>query len=314
MASPTVTLNNGQQFPIVGLGTWNSPAGEVAQAVKDAIDAGYRHIDCAYVYENEHEVGQAITAKIAEGVVKREDLFITSKLWNTFHDPKEVRGAFEITLKRLNLDYLDLYLIHWPMGYVKSDELFPKNEAGQHLHTNFDLLDTYRAMEELVDAGLTKSIGVSNFNIRLVTKIVDNSRIKPVVNQFECHPYLLNKKLREHCKSKNLVVTAYSPLGSPGRPYATAEDRNILHEPKLKAIAEKYNKSPAQILIRLQIQFGNVVIPKSVTKERIISNIDVFDFELTDEDIKDLESFGYTQRACVLEIDGSHPDYPFHED
>lgn len=193
--------------------------GQVAQGVKDAIDAGYRLIDGAHVYENEHEVGEGVNAKIKEGVVKREDLFVTSKLWNTFHDPKDVRGACEHTLKQLQLDYLDLYLIHWPIGYGLSKELFPKNEAGESLHSNFDLMDTWRAMEELVDAGLTKSIGISNYNIKQVDYIYDNARIKPVTNQFECHPYLLNKELREHCKSKNIVVTAYSPLGSPGDNY-----------------------------------------------------------------------------------------------
>ncbi|XP_070502400.1 aldo-keto reductase family 1 member B1-like [Chironomus tepperi] len=301
--------------------TRRSPVGEVIQAVKDAIDAGYRHFDCAHIYENEEEVGQAINDKIAEGTVKREDLFITSKLWNTFHDPKEVRGACKESLKKLNLDYLDLYLIHWPMGYAMTDGTAKLDEAGEHLLTNFDLLDTYRAMEELVDAGLTKSIGVSNFNIKQIDYITENARIQPVTNQIECHPYLLNTKLREHCKSKNIVVTAYSPLGSPGTKgrsniqfYSTPEDRSILREPKLKAIAEKHNKSPAQILIRFQIQLGNVVIPKSITKKRIISNIDVFDFQLTAEDMNDLQNFGYVQRAWNFEIDKAHPEYPFHED
>lgn len=310
---PTTTLNNGKSFPLLGLGTWNSPKGEVAQAVKFAIDAGYRAIDCAHVYENENEVGDGVKAKIGEGVVKRDDLFITSKLWNTFHDPKEVRAACEYTLKQLQLDYLDLYLIHWPMGYQKSNELFPKNEAGEPLHSNFDILDTWRAMEELVDAGLTKSIGISNFNIKQVDYIYDNARIKPVTNQIECHPYLLNAKLRDHCKSKNIVVTAYSPLGSPGRPWATADDRVLLKEPKLLAIAEKYGKSPAQIAIRFQIQLGNVVIPKSVTKERIESNMDVFNFKLTDDEINDLSSFGYTERICAMSNDKKHPDYCFHQ-
>jgi len=168
------------------------------------------------LYQNEEEVGEGITAKIAEGVVKREDLFVTSKLWCTFHDPKEVRGAIEISLKRLNLDYLDLYLIHFPASFVKSTELFPKDGEGKLLYADYDLLDVYRAMEELVDAGLTKSIGVSNFNIKQINYITENARIQPVINQIECHPYLLNTKLREHCRSKNIVITAYAPLGSPG--------------------------------------------------------------------------------------------------
>lgn len=244
----------------------------------------------------------------------REELFITSKLWNTFHNPKDVRGALEHTLKQLNLKYLDLYLIHWPIGYQKSDQLFPKDSAGKPLHADFDLIDTWRAMEELVDAGLTKSIGISNFNIKQVDYIVANARIQPVTNQIEVHPYLLNKALIAHCRSKNLVITAYSPLGSPGRPWATPDDKVLLKEPKLLAIAEKYNKSPGQVLIRYQLDIGNVVIPKSVTKERIISNFDVFNFKLTTDDIKEIESFGYTERICKMSGDLSHKDYPFTDD
>lgn len=232
-------------------------------------------------------------------------------MWNCFHDPKDVRGALEHTLKQLNLKYLDLYLIHWPIGYQKSTELFPKNDAGEILHSDVDLLDTWRAMETMVDEGLTKSIGISNFNIEQVSYIVDNARIKPVTNQIEVHPYLLNKKLIAHCRSKGLAVTAYSPLGSPGRPWATGEERLVLKEPKLLAIAEKHNKSPGQVLIRYQIQIGNVVIPKSVTKERIISNFDVFNFKLTDEDIKTIEGFNYTERVCKMTQDVNHPKFPF---
>ena len=147
----------------------------------------------------------------------REDIWVTSKLWNCFHDPKKVRGALEHTLKQLNLSYLDLYLIHWPIGYPTSDQLFPKDAAGKPMHTNFDLIDTWKAMEELVDAGLAKSIGVSNFNPEQVDYIVANARIQPVANQFEVHPYCLNKDWIAHCRSKNIAVTAYSPLGCPGQ-------------------------------------------------------------------------------------------------
>lgn len=241
-------------------------------------------------------------------------MFYTSKLWNCFHDPKDVRGACEHTLKQLNIGYLDLYLIHWPIGYQKSDKLFPTDADGKPLHTNFDLLDVWREMEKLVDAGLTKSIGVSNFNIEQVDKIVANARIQPVTNQIEVHPYLLNKDLIKHCREKNLQVTAYSPLGSPGRPWATVDDRVVLKEPKLVEIAEKYKKSPGQVLIRYQIEIGNIPIPKSVTKQRIIDNFNVFDFKLTADEIKAIESFNYTERICKLSQDVDHPDYPFKND
>ncbi len=226
---------------------------------------------------------------------------MTSKLWNTYHGPEFVRPAIERTLKNLSLSYLDLYLIHWPMGYKESgDTLFPTNEKGEVLFSDVDFLDTWKAMENLVDAGLTKSIGLSNFNARQVDQVCAAARIQPVTNQVECHPYLAQLKLSAHCKTKNIVITAYSPLGSPDRPWAQPGDPQLLEDPKLAAIAKKYGKSPAQILIRYQIQRGNVVIPKSVTKERIISNGQVFDFQLSDDDVKEINSFDCNGRFCPM--------------
>ena len=240
-------------------------------------------------------------------------MFVTSKLWSTDADTKDVKPAIEKSLKNFNLSYLDLYLVHWPVPYQKSDDLFPKDSDGKPLHADVDLLDTWRAMEELVDSGLTKSIGISNFNIQQVDYIVNNARIQPVINQIEVHPYLLNKELIAHCRSKNIVITAYSPLGSPGRPTGEGK-RKILEEPKLLEIAGKYGKTPAQVLIRYQVQIGNVVVPKSVTKERIISNIDVFSFRLTDEDIKAIENFNYTERIVSVPQDKNHLSYPFRQE
>ncbi|CRL05748.1 CLUMA_CG018777, isoform A [Clunio marinus] len=203
---PNVQLNNGLTMPIFGLGTWGSPPGQVEQAVKDAIDAGYRSIDCAHVYRNEHEVGTAVNEKISEGVVKREDLFITSKLWNTFHHPKSVRKAIETSLKNLKLSYLDLYLVHWPMSYKEDgDNLFPKDNKGMFIDGKVDYVDTWKAMEELVDAGLTKSIGISNFNKGQIERLVANARILPATNQVECHPYLNQKRLKDFCETKKII-------------------------------------------------------------------------------------------------------------
>ncbi|CAO1408325.1 unnamed protein product [Diamesa serratosioi] len=315
MAVPSVKMSNGRSIPILGLGTWGSPPGQVVAAVKDAIDAGYRHIDCAHVYENEHEVGEGINAKIAEGVVKREDLFITSKLWNTFHEPKFVKPAIEKTLKNLGLSYIDLYLIHWPMGYKESgDVLFPKNAKDEIEFSEVDFLDTYKAMEDLVDAGLTKSIGVSNFNAKQIDRVVAGARIQPVTNQVECHPYLTQKRLIEHCRAKNIIITAYSPLGSPNRPWAKPEDAQLMEEPKIVEIAKRLNKTPAQILIKYQIQVGNVVIPKSVTKSRIISNFAVFDFELTSADVAVIDSFECNGRLVPMSGVLKHPLHPFVND
>jgi len=311
---PNVLLNNGVYMPILGLGTWNSPPGEVAQAVADAIDVGYRSIDCAHVYENEHEVGQGLTAKIKEGVVKREDMFITSKLWNIFHRPDLVRGALETSLKNLNTTYLDLYLIHWPFAFKEGDSLLPQDEKGDFLLSYVDFVDTWKEMEKAVDDGLTRSIGISNFNKNQMERLLSNCRIPPAVNQFECHPYLTQKKLSEYCKSKGVTVTAYSPLGSPKRPWVTNDDPVLLEDPKIVALTTKYKKNAAQILIRYQIQRGHVVIPKSVTKSRIISNFDVFDFNISDDDISLIDSFDCNGRICPMLTSKAHPDWPFNDE
>lgn len=311
---PRVKLNNGLSIPILGLGTWGSPPGEVAQAVKDAIDIGYRHIDGAHVYQNEHEVGEGFNAKIKEGVVQREDLFITSKLWNTFHRPELVEGACRTTLKNLGLAYVDLYLIHWPMGYKEGDELFPSDANGKTAYSDVDYVDTWKAMEKLVELGLAKSVGISNFNSKQVERVLAAAKVKPVVNQVECHPYLAQTKLSAFCSGKGLVITAYSPLGSPNRPWAKPEDPMLMEDAKIVAIAKKYKKTPAQILIRYQIQRGHVVIPKSVTKARIQSNFEVFDFELTEDDMKHVTSFDCNGRLVPITSAAGHPYHPFEKE
>lgn len=311
---PRVTLNNGLSIPALGLGTWGSPPGEVAQAVKDAIDIGYRHIDCAHVYQNEHEVGEGVKAKIDEGVVQRADLFITSKLWNTFHRPDLVEGACRTTLKNLGLEYIDLYLIHWPMAYREEAELFPQDDNGKTAYSDVDYVDTYKALEKLVGLGLVKSIGISNFNSKQVERVLTAATIKPVTNQVECHPYLTQGKLSPFCAEKGLVITAYSPLGSPNRPWAKPDDPQLMEDPKLVEIAKKYGKTTAQILIRYQIQRGHVVIPKSVTKSRIASNFEVFDFQLSKDDVALIDSFDCNGRLVPITSAAGHPYHPFEND
>ncbi|XP_076252984.1 aldo-keto reductase 1B-like [Rhynchophorus ferrugineus] len=311
---PRVKLNNGLEIPIFGLGTWKSKAGEVEQAVKDAIDIGYRHIDCAHVYGNEKEVGAALKAKFSDGTVKREDVHITSKLWNTYHRPDLVEKNLRMSLSDLGLEYLDLYLIHWPCGYKEEAETFPKNEAGNIIFSDVDYLDTWKAMEELVKKNLVKSIGLSNFNKAQITRILEKGSIAPAVLQIECHPYLNQSRLLEFAKSKGIVVTAYSPLGSPDRPWAKPGDPQLLEDPKLKELATKYNKTPAQVLLRYQLDRGVVTIPKSVTKSRIQQNFNIFDFNLSSEDIAYLNTFDCNGRLCPLAAGYGHKYHPFEHD
>lgn len=242
-----------------------------------------------------------MNAKINDGTIKREDIFVVSKLWNTYHKPSLVRGALETTLKNLNLSYIDLYLIHWPHAYKEGGELFPTDASGKVQYSDADFVETWKEMEKAVDDGLAKSIGISNFNKRQIERLLASARIPPAVNQVECHPYLPQLKLSEFCQSKNIAITAYSPLGSPTRPWVKPDDPVLLDEPKLKSIAAKYGKEVGQLLIRYQIERNHIVIPKSVTKSRIISNFNVFDFKLSVDDIKEIESFARPDgRLCPM--------------
>ena len=295
-APETVALaGTGDAMPLVGLGTWKSAPGVVGDAVSAALQAGYQHIDCAHCYNNEKEVGTAIANAIRDGVVKREDLFIVSKLWNTKHGEDQVVGALRHTLAQLQLEVLDLYLIHWPQAFQRTElhtENFPKREDGTGPIYDFDLhfTETWRGMEECVRLGLVKNIGVSNFNSKQLDELLAACTIRPCVNQVEAHPLLPQLELASFCAERRIVLTAYSPLGSPDAAGRKPADPSLLGDPKIKAIGEAYGKSSAQVLVRFQTQRGIVAIPKSKTPEYICQNLDTFDFTLSEAHMRELEA------------------------
>ncbi|OAD52082.1 Aldo-keto reductase family 1 member B10 [Eufriesea mexicana] len=313
MAATTVTLSNGCKVPVLGLGTWQAAddPSVVEQAVRDAIDAGYRHFDCAFIYGNEKEIGKALREKIAEGVVKREDLFITTKLWNTMHEKDNVVPACKRSLANFGLDYIDLYLIHWPVSHKDNTEgIWP---ADKKMHKQDDYVDTWRGMEECVKLGLTKSIGLSNFNSQQIDRILSIAQIKPVMNQVECHPNLNQKKLREFCAQRGIAITAYSPFGSPRRTWAKPTDPQVTIEaPEIVEISKKYGKTPAQVILRYLIDIGTIPIPKSSSKDRIKQNINIFDFKLTSQEIATLDKLDCGLRICAAVEMKEHKDYPFN--
>ncbi|MBP2000954.1 diketogulonate reductase-like aldo/keto reductase [Paenibacillus shirakamiensis] len=264
----TVKLNNGVHIPWFGLGVWKVKEGdEVVLSVKNAIRHGYRSIDTAAAYQNEEGVGQGIAEALQENNLKREELFITTKVWNADQGYESTLQALETSLTKLGLDYVDLYLIHWPVkGKYK---------------------ETWKALEQLYKDGKAKAIGVCNFHVHHLEDLAEGSEITPALNQVELHPYLTQQELREYCAKKGIQIEAWSPLAQG----------KIVEDKTIQAIGDKYGKSAAQVVLRWDLQHGIVTIPKSVREERIVANADIFDFELTAEDVAAIDALNQDERT-----------------
>jgi len=266
-------------IPALGFGPLIPDAAVTLSATRDALEAGFRHFDCAERYLNEREVGEALQAGLAAGGIKREDIFVTTKLWNTNHRPERVEPAFEASLGRLRLNYLDLYLIHTPFAFQPGDEYDPRDQNGDVLYDrDVTLLDTWRAMESLVDRGRCRAIGLSDITLNVLLPLYESARIKPAVVQVEAHPYLPETELLEFCREKGIVLLAFAPLGHGMKP-------GLLGDPVISAIAARVGKTPVQVLLAWAVQRGTALLttPKSAERARENFNISALPEDAFDE-------------------------------
>jgi alcohol dehydrogenase (NADP+) len=298
----TLTFSNGDRMPILGLGTWQSEPGAVQAAVREAIRLGYRHIDCAMAYGNEAEIGQTIRDVIDAGEARRQDLWITSKLWGNAHGRENVAAALKQSLRNLGLDYLDLYLIHWPIP-LKPSAGFPLTAADFESTARVPVRSTWAGMEAAVAAGLTRHIGVSNFSVRKLRELLPHCRIRVELNQVELHPLLQQPELVKYCAAEGIHITAWAPLGSAGRPaLVKAPDAPVvLDDPVIRSIAQDRGCTPAQVLLAWHVQRGIAAIPKSVSPSRLRENLAAAQIELSPADLERIAGLDRNYRM----IDGS---------
>lgn len=303
----TFSLASGRQLPTVGMGFWKVGRDVAADVAQQAIENGYRHLDCACDYGNEAEVGQGIAAALQAGTVTREQLWVTSKLWNTYHRPEHVRAACERSLRDLQLDDLDLYLIHFPIAlkFVPFEDRYPPewffdpNADSPRLEPDaVPIHETWQAMEELVEAGLVNEIGVCNFGVSLLRDLLASAKIPPAVLQVELHPYLTQEKLLRFCHESGIAVTGFSPLGAQSY-FAlnmAEQDESVLESGPVRQIAEAHGRTPAQVVLRWAVQRGTAVVPKTSRIERMRENLAIDDFSLTDDQMAAISALNRNRR------------------
>ena len=300
-------LKTGRAIPAVGLGTWKTGRAVATEVVAEAVRCGYRHFDCACDYGNEPEVGAGLRQAMDSGLCWREDLWVTSKLWNTYHRPEHVRPAVERSLRDLQLDYLDLYLVHFPIAlkFVPFDHRYPpewffdpKASSPRMEPDPVPISETWQAMEELVKAGLVRDIGVSNFGCSLLRDLLSYARLQPAVLQIELHPYLTQEKLLRFCRETGITVTAFSPLGAVS--YLSLgmaqPDESVLETAAARDIASRLGRTPAQVALRWGVQRGTAVVPKTVHADRLKENLAIFDFDLSPGDMETLSGLDRGRR------------------
>lgn len=308
-------MNNNIEIPQLALGTYKIEDDEIANVIEKAIEIGYRHIDCAYIYGNEKSIGKALTNLFDQEKIKRSDLFLTSKLWCSFHKYQRVKQQCSISIDNLQCQYLDLFLIHWPISFIDQDPSKSTDQLELTVDNDIDLTETWKAMESLVDQGLVKSIGLSNFNEKQIENILQICKYKPVVNQVEIHPFCPQIELETFCKKHQVLLQAFAPLGAKGRHHKQINDPELLDDQTIKSIANKYHVDPSSVLIRYIIDRNLICIIKSSNYQRLKQNYLLSrqnQFHLNDEDFHLIRQQIQTRFRYYLMTDGiQSKQHPF---